>query len=144
MVETIDLVVLKTWALAMVAEVEPDDTFVVEDNFDGLVNDWHIARAQNEGRFVDTADVATFAGAIVPFLLVFFGDVAKDVVKDQAKKAAGALLEKLLAGKTNRDEAARLSSEIEAAIAESGFSKEQKETLRAGFRKLFAKVGPAR
>jgi hypothetical protein len=140
---TIDRATLKRWALAMVTEVEPEDTFVIEDNFDGLVDDWHLAQAQDEGRFVGAAEAATFAGLIVPFLLAFFGDLAKDIVKDQAKKAAGALIEKLMARRANSDEISRLRGEIEAVVARSRFSKEQKEILLAGFRELFAKVGGA-
>lgn len=72
--------------------VEPDDAFVIDEGFDTLVEDWHRVSAQEEGRFVGGAEISTFAAVLVPSLLGLFGDVAKDVVKDQAKKATGAPL----------------------------------------------------
>lgn len=141
MTEQIDRQKLKHWARDMVAQVEPDDVFVVEEGFDSLLEAWHAAVAQDEGRFAGGAEAATFAGIIVPFLFGFFGDVAKDVVKDQAKKAVGKLIDKLLDRKASDDDASRLRDEIEAAISKSRFSTQQKETLRAGFGNLFAKLG---
>ena len=105
---------LKQRATDIVTLVEPDDAFVVEDNFDALITDWHRAVSQDEGRFIGGAEIATFAAAVVPFLLTFLGDVAKDVIKDQAKKAAGVLLDKLLKRQASADEAARLRTEIES------------------------------
>ena len=133
---------LKQWATDIVTLVEPDDVFVVEDNFDALITDWHRAVSQDEGRFIGGAEVATFAAAVVPFLLTFLGDVAKDVVKDQAKKAAGTLMDKLLHRKASADEAARLKTEIEVAIAKSKVTREQKDVLNAGFNVLFGKLKP--
>ena len=133
---------LKQWATDIVTLVEPDDVFVVEDNFDALITDWHRAVSQDEGRFIGGAEVATFAAVVVPFLLTFLGDVAKDVVKDQAKKAAGTLMDKLLHRKASADEAARLKTEIEVAIAKSKVTREQKDVLNAGFNALFGKLKP--
>lgn len=133
---------LKRLATDIVTQVEPDDVFVVEDNFDALITDWHRAVSQDEGRFIGGAEIATFAAAVVPFLLTFLGDVAKDVVKDQAKKAAGALLDKLLKRQTSAEEATRLRTEIEVAIAKSKVSREQKDVLNAGFDVLFSKLKP--
>ena len=87
---------VKEWAIAIVNEVEPEDVFVVQDGYDALVEEWHRADAQDEGRLIGGAEVATFAAMVVPFLLGFFGDVAKDVVKDQAKKLVGGLLDRIL------------------------------------------------
>lgn len=134
---------LKQRAVDIVAQVEPDDVFVVEDNFDALVDDWYRAVSQDEGRFIGGVEVATFAAAVVPFLLTFLGDVAKDVVKDQAKKAAGTLLDKLLRRQASTDEAARLQAELEVAIAKSKVTREQKDILRSGFDVLFEKLKPA-
>jgi hypothetical protein len=134
---------LKQRAVDIVVQVEPDDVFVVEDNFDALVDDWHRAVSQDEGRFIGGAEVATFAAAVVPFLLTFLGDVAKDVVKDQAKKAAGALLDKLLRRQARTDEAVRLRAELEVAIAKSKVTREQKDILRSGFDVLVEKLKPA-
>jgi hypothetical protein len=136
---------LKDWALAIVAEVEPDDKFVVEEGFDALLEDWHKAEAQDEGKFAAELGLATatFAGLVVPFLLGLLGDVVKDVVTDQAKKAIGALIDKLLARRASASEAAQLQSAIEASIAKSKFSAGQKKTLSVGFEELLAKLGPA-
>lgn len=134
---------LKQLATDIVTQVEPDDVFVVDDNFDALIADWHRAVSQDEGRFIGGAEIATFAAAVVPFLLTFLGDVAKDVVKDQAKKAAGALLDKLLKRQASADEATRLRTEIEVAIAKSKVAREQKDVLNAGFDVLFSKLKPA-
>ncbi len=135
--------VLKQLAADIVARVEPDDVFVIEDNFDALLADWDRAVSQDEGRFVGGAEVATFAAAIVPFLLVFLGEVARDVAKEQAKRASGALLDKLLRRNASAEEAGRLRTEIEVAIAKSKVSREQKEVLNAGFDILFSKVKAA-
>lgn len=134
---------LKRLATGIVAQVEPDDVFVVEDNFDALITDWHHAVSQDEGRFIGGAEIATFAAAVVPFLLTFLGDVAKDVVKDQAKKAASTLLDKLLRRQASADEATRLRTDIEVAIAKSKITREQKNVLNAGFDILFGKLKPA-
>ena len=134
---------LKQLATAIVEQVEPDDVFVIEDNFDALVTDWHLAVSQDEGRFIGGAEIATFAAAVVPFLLTFLGDVAKDVVKDQAKKAAGPLIDKFLHRNASADEAVRLRTEIEVAIAKSKVSRDQKDVLNAGFEILFSKLKPA-
>ena len=133
---------LKTFAIDIVAQVEPDDVFVIEDNLDALINDWHRAVSQDEGRFIGGAEIATFAAAVVPFLLTFLGDVAKDVIKDQAKKAAGSLIDKLLKRQASADEATRLRTEIEVAIAKSKVAREQKDVLNAGFDILFDKLKP--
>jgi hypothetical protein len=53
---------LKKWAIAIVTEVEPDDAFVVEDGFDALVEEWHRADAQDEGRFI--GGVKTAVGSL--------------------------------------------------------------------------------
>lgn len=129
---------LKKWALAIVTEVEPDDVFVVEDGFDALVEEWHRADAQDEGRFIGGAEIATFAAMVAPFLLAFFGDVAKDVVKDRAKTAVGSLLGR----RATKDDVESLRKDITAAINKSRFSSAEKAKLEAGFAKLFAKVGP--
>lgn len=134
---------LKQLATDIVTQVEPDDVFVIEDTFDALITDWHRAVSQDEGRFIGGTEIATFAAAVVPFLLTFLGDVAKDVVKDQAKKAAGALLDKLLKRQASADEATRLRTEIEVAIAKSKVTREQKNVLNAGFDILFGKLKPA-
>lgn len=133
---------LKKWALAIVTEVEPDDAFVVEDGFDALVEEWHRADAQDEGRFIGGAEIATFAAMVAPFLLAFFGDVAKDVVKDRAKTAVGSLLDRLLDRRATKDDMESLRKDITAAINKSRFSSAEKAKLEAGFAKLFAKVGP--
>ena len=137
----IDRATLKRWAKAIVNEVEPDDAFVIEDNFDALLDEWHAARSQDEGRFIGGPEVAAFAGVVGPFLLGFFGDVAKDVVKDQSKKLLGLLIDKFLARRSSADEATRLHRELEAAIAKSRFAPTQKEVLRRGFDDLFTRVG---
>ena len=134
---------LKRLVTDIVTLVEPDDVFVVEDNFDALITDWHRAVSQDEGRFIGGAEIATFAAVVVPFLLTFLGDVAKDVVKDQAKKAAGVLIDKLLKRQASADEATRLRADIEIAIAKSKVAREQKNVLNAGFDVLFSKLKPA-
>lgn len=133
---------LKKWALAIVAEVEPGDAFVVEDGFDALVEEWHRADAQDEGRLIGGAEIATFAAMVAPFLLAFFGDVAKDVVKDRAKTAVGSLLDRLLDRRATRDDVESLRKDITAAINKSRFSSAEKAKLEAGFAQLYAKVGP--
>lgn len=135
---------MRRWAVELVTIVEPDDVFVVEDGFDDIVANWHKARPQDEGKFIGGAEIASFAALVIPFLLGFFGDVAKDVIKDQAKKATGALVEKVLGKKATGDESTRLKSEIELAIAKSKFSSDQKAVLTSGFGKLFAKVQPSK
>ena len=133
---------LKTWALTIVSEVEPDDTFVIEDNFDALIENWHAARPQDEGRFVGGPEIAAFAGVIGPFLIGFFGDVAKDAVKDQAKRLVSTLIDKLLAHHATSQEAKKLREDLEGAIAKCRFSEAQKVVLRKGFDDLIAKLGP--
>lgn len=134
---------LKQMAIEIVKHVEPDDVFVIDDGFDALVDNWHQAVAQDEGRFIGGTEVATFAAAVVPFLLTFLGDVVKDVVKDQAKKGAGPLIDKLLQCQATGDEAAKLKTEIDLAIVKSKISRDQKAVLSAGFDKLFSKLKPA-
>ncbi|AQH03812.1 hypothetical protein A9R05_32980 (plasmid) [Burkholderia sp. KK1] len=131
---------IKRRAIGIVAQVEPGDEFVVEDGFDALIDDWDQAKAPDEGRFGGTTEAASFAGLVVPFLLGFIGDVAKDVVKDQAKKAVGALIDKLLARKATTDDAAELKSAVESAIVKSRFSNAEKLELSGGFDKLFDKI----
>src|SRR5687768_5688879 len=113
--------IVKGWAIAIVGWVEPDDVFVVEDGFDVLADDWHKARSQDEGRFIGGPEVATFAAMVAPFLLGFFGDVAKDVVKDQAKKAFGSLLDRVLKRNAESDDIEKLRQEIGAAVDRSRF-----------------------
>lgn len=131
---------LKRLATNIVAQVEPDDIFVVEENFNAIIADWDHAASLDEGRFVGGAEVATFAAAIVPFLLAFLRDVAKDLVKDQAKKISSSLLDKFLRHEANEDEVERLRSEIDVAIAKSKTSREQKDVLNKGFARLFSKI----
>jgi hypothetical protein len=133
---------LKKWALAIVTEVEPDDVFVVEDGFDALVEEWHRASAQDEGRFIGGAEVATFAAMVAPFLLAFFGDVAKEVVKDKVKTTVGSLLDRVLNRRATKDDVEVLRKDITAAINKSRFSSAEKAKLEAGFAKLFTRVGP--
>lgn len=135
---------LKDLAYQIITIVEPADAFVIEEGFDDIVENWHHARPQDEGRFIGGAELASFAALVVPFLLGFLGDVAKDVIKDQAKRGTAALMQKLFAKKATSDEAGRLKSEIEGAIAKSGFSTEQKTALTDGFGTLFKTVGPAK
>lgn len=131
---------IKDWAIAIVNEVEPEDVFVVEEGYDALVEEWHRADAQDEGRLIGGADVATFSAMIVPFLLGFFGDVAKDVVKDQAKKAVGSLLDRILKRGAASDDAEALRMEITTAIGKSRFSPAEKAKLQSGFSKMFTKL----
>lgn len=133
---------VKDWAIAIVNEVEPEDVFVVEDGYDALVEDWHAADAQDEGRLIGGAEVATFAAMVAPFLLAFFGDVAKDVVEDQAKTMIGGLLERVLRRRATVDDADALRTEINAAIGKSRFSPAEKAKLQAGFAKMFANLAP--
>lgn len=135
---------IKQWAIAIVNEVQPEDIFVVEDGYEALVEEWYRADAQDEGRLVGGAEVATFAGMIVPFLLGFFGDVAKDTAKDQAKKAIGGLLDRVLKRRATTDDAEGLRREIGTAIEKSRFSPAEKAKLHAGFAKMFAKLAPAK
>lgn len=135
---------VKEWAIAIVNEVEPEDVFVVQDGYDALVEEWHRADAQDEGRLIGGADVATFAAMVVPFLLGFFGDVAKDVVKDQAKKLVGGLLDRILKRRATTDDAEALRTEINAAIGKSRFSPAEKAKLQAGFAKMFSKLAAAK
>lgn len=135
---------VKEWAVAIVNEVEPEDVFVVQDGYDALVEEWHRADAQDEGRLIGGAEVATFAAMVVPFLLGFFGDVAKDVVKDQAKKVVGGLLDRILKRRATTDDAEALRTEINAAIGKSRFSPAEKAKLQAGFAQMFAKLAPAK
>lgn len=141
--EEIDRETVKSWAVAIVGQVEPDDTFVVEDGFDALANDWHKAASQDEGRFIGGAEFATFAAMVTPFLLGLFGDVVKDVVKDQAKKAFGSLLGRVLKRDASAEETEKLRREVAAAVDKSRFNAAQKATLRAGFEKMFAKLQAA-
>jgi hypothetical protein len=141
--ETIDRATVKGWAVAIVGQVEPGDTFVVEDGFDALADDWHSATSQDEGRFVGGAEVATFAAMVTPFLLELFGDVVKDVVKDQAKKVFGSLLDRVLKRNASSDETEKLRREIAAAVDKSRFTASQKARLRAGFETMFAKLTAA-
>jgi hypothetical protein len=134
---------VKAWAVGIVAEVEPEDTFVVEDGFDALANDWHRAASQDEGRFIGGPELATFAAMVTPFLFGFFGDVLKDVVKDQAKKSFGSLLDRVLKRNASADETEKLRHQIAAAVDKSRFSASQKAILRAGFEKMFAKLQAA-
>mgnify|MGYP003388426834 CR=1 FL=1 len=127
-------------ALAIVAEVEPDDAFAVEENFEALAADWDNAKAQNEGRFVGGEELATFAAVIVPFLVAFVGDVATDLAKERIKRSARTLFEKVLARRGEARELTQLRGQIEAAVHDSRFSKKQKEILRQGFGKLLAKL----
>jgi len=141
--QEIDKAAVKDWAIRIVGHVTPGDAFVVEDAFDIEAEDWHKAGSQDEGRFVGGLEASTFAAVIVPFLLGFFGDVAKDIVKDQIKISVGALIERQLKRKTSGDETAQLKRQIDTAISNSRFSDEQKQTLRAGFEILFMKLGTA-
>lgn len=135
---------VKEWAIAIVNEVEPEDVFVVEDGYDALVDEWHRAEAQDEGRLIGGPEVATFAAMAVPFLLGFFGDVAKDVVKDQVKTAVGGLLDRILKRRATADDAETLRTEINTAIGKSRFSSAEKAELQGGFDKMFAKLAPAK
>jgi hypothetical protein len=139
----VNRIALKNWALAIVQVVEPDDAFVVEENFDALVDNWDRAKSQDEGRFIGGPEVAAFAGVIGPFLLGFFGDVGKDLVKDQVKQFVGGLLDKLLGRTASVEEASRLRRELEDAVQKSRFRAAQKQVLSNGFNKLFAQIGKA-
>lgn len=140
----IDREQVKEWAIAIVNEVEPADVFVVEDGYDALVEEWHRADSQDEGRFIGAGEVATFAAVVVPFLLGFFGDVAKDVVKDQVKQAAGDLLDRILKRRAAPGDAEKLRTEITAAIGKSRFSLEEKVKLQAGFDRMLVKLARVR
>jgi len=129
---------LKRLAIDIVGKVKPGDIFVVEENFDAMISDWDHAASLDEGKFAGGVEIATFAAAVVPFLLAFIGDVAKDVAKDQAKKISASLLDKLLRREASVDEVERLRSEIEVAIARSKASREQKDILSNGFARLFS------
>lgn len=135
---------IKRWAVGIVAEVSPEDTFVVEEGFDSLASDWDTAVAQDEGRFISGAEIGTFAALIVPFLMGFFGDLAKDVVKDAAKRAIGPQIDRLLGRKADAEDVRRLKGEVKTAIEKSRFPAAEKKTLQAGFDSLFAKIGAAR
>ena len=140
----IDREQVKEWAIAIVSEVEPEDVFVVEDGYDALVEEWHRADAQDEGRLIGGPEVATFAAMVVPFLLGFFGDVAKDVVKDQVKMAIGGLLDGILKRRAGTGDAEKLRNEITTAIGKSRFSLAEKAKLQAGFDKMFVKLARAK
>jgi len=139
----IDRDTVKTWAIQIVAEVEPEDTFVIEQGFDALASDWHKASSQDEGRFIGGPELATFAALVTPFLLGLLGDVVKDVVKDQAKKATGSLLDRVLKRNASADETEKLRRQVTAAVDKSRFNAAQKATLRSGFEKMFAKLQAA-
>jgi hypothetical protein len=130
-------------AVAIVELVEPDDVFVVEESFDAIAADWNRAASQDEGRFTRGAEVATFAAAVIPFLLTFLADVAKDIAKDYTKKISAALLEKLLARRIGSDDAGLLRHQIDVAIAASSLPAPQKQVLSEGFTKLFDELPPA-
>jgi hypothetical protein len=138
--EEINRDTVKGWAIEIVGQVAPDDTFVVEDGFDALADDWHKAVSQDEGRFIGGAEVATFAAMVTPFLLGLFGDVVKDVVKDQTKKAFGSLLDRVLKRNASVGEIEKLRRDIAAAVDKSRFNAAQKAKLRAGFETMFAKL----
>lgn len=130
MTDAIDHATIERWASAIVAVVAPDEARPRSDT---------PAHPPAES----LAELTSFGALLVPFLIGFFGDVAKDVVKDQAKKAVGRLLQAQLDRKANRDDASRLASEIDAAIAASALSDQQKKTLRSGFKELLRKLGPS-
>lgn len=121
---------VKEWAIAIVNEVEPEDVFLVEDGYDALVEEWHRAETQDEGRLIGGPEVATFAAMAVPFLLGFFRDVAKDVVKDQVKTAVGGLLDRILKRRATADDAETLRTEINTAIGKGRFSSAEKAELQ--------------
>jgi hypothetical protein len=137
----IDASDMKRWAVEIVDEVSPEDSFVVEQGFDAIATNWYRADTHDEGRFIGAAELGTFAALVVPFLIGFIGDVVKDVIKDAAKKALGAELDKLLKRKTSPEESQRLKAEVLAAIDKSRFTTGDKATLRTGFDVLFARVG---
>lgn len=57
---------MRRWAVELVAIVEPDDVFVVQDGFDDIVANWHKARSQDEGKFIGGAEIASFAALVIP------------------------------------------------------------------------------
>lgn len=128
-------------ATEIVGQVEPENIFVVEDSADALPEDLLRADAQDEGRFMGGGDASVFAALVIPFLMGFVGRVAEDVAKDQAKKIFARLLDKVVKRKaTAAADTAKLKSDIYGAIAKSRFSRQQRDTLVAGFEKLFAKL----
>ncbi len=138
----IDRDMVKKWAVDIVSQVVPDDTFVIEEGFDEIADEWFHAVSQDEGRFIGGEEVAAFAGVVVPFLLGFFGDIAKDVAKEKARKSFGVLLDKLLNRRASSDETSKLKAELFDSITRSRFPDQEKSVLIEGFDELFAKIKP--
>lgn len=132
----IDRETLKRWAIAIVSQVEPSGTAVVEEHFDALADAGHVVHGHDE-QLAKAAEDAPFATTVAPFLLTFVGGVGRDI------SGIGALIEKFLGGRASEEEATRLKAEIDAAVAKSAFSHQQKDELRTGFEALFEKLPPA-
>ncbi len=131
---------IKNRALRIVSLVEPEDSFVIEDGYESIVDNWDRAVAQDEGRFSAGELAATFSGLIVPFLLALSNEAVKAVVKDQAKKLIGKRIDDYLDKPKSSIDEKELKSEIESSIARSDFNSAQKEVLKNGFETLFQRA----
>ena len=131
---------IRARALKIVSIVEPGDSFVVEEGFDSIVENWDRAISQNEGRFSAGELTATFSGLIVPFLLALSNETVKAVVKDQAKKIIGKRIDDYIDNSKSIINENELKSEIESAIKKSEFNSAQKDVLTNGFDTLFRQI----
>ena len=142
MTNKLDRSTIKRWATDIVAQVEPGDVFVIEENFDGISSAWSKARPTDEGRFFGEAEIPAFAGIIVPFLLGWFGEILKDIAANHAKRTIAMLLDKFVARETTNEETKKLRCEIYSAINNSSFPSSHKDVLKEGFDRLLPKIGP--
>ncbi len=134
--------IVKQQAISLVELVAPDDVFVVEEGFDAMAAHWDQAVAQDEGRFSGAEVLSTFSALIAPFLLGLLVDTAKDVVKDQAKKAVSRLVDKHRQNRAPSDDLQSTRKAIDTAIEQSKLTTEQKQTLRDGFGDIYVKLKP--
>lgn len=134
--------IVKQQAISLVELVAPDDVFVVEEGFDAMAAHWDQAIAQDEGRFSGAEVLSTFSALIAPFLLGLLVDTAKDVVKDQAKKAVSRLVDKHRQNRAPSDDLQSTRKAIDTAIEQSKLTTEQKQTLRDGFGDIYVKLKP--
>jgi hypothetical protein len=124
---------LKRLCTEIVGRVEPDNAFVVEDNFDALRRYWNRDEPRAEGQLTVPDLVVTFASVMVPFLAGFMLDVAKDTAKalivDKLKTV-------LKSGQKGDEDAKVVLQTIIVQVDASGFSAQEKQALRDGFSKL--------
>lgn len=119
-------VVLET-CRAILKQVEPEQEFLLDENFAQYAAGYPEPAFVPEGRFEGTA-MTLFVAILVPFVVEVFKEGTKDALKDKVKDGLDRLFRRRETAR--QEDIASLRTDVEKIIAKTQLSARERERLR--------------